>query len=190
MGNLLHHVEAFGDAAEGGEFAIEGGLGKEADEELRAVAIGLVGDADGGDHAALVFEITEFGGEQVKAAGSPEVARGFGVFEQGVAALNDAIGHYAKERAAIVVAVAGKFEELLYVVGGLVGGEFEAETAQVGGHHRLQLRRGLAPGGEGKKKRNEVEKTHFRFMVTSTHRGALSRAALRLWRSGPVQSDG
>ena len=45
----------FGHAPEGGELAVHGGLRKEANEELRAIAIGLIGNSNGRNDAALVL---------------------------------------------------------------------------------------------------------------------------------------
>jgi len=76
-GNVLHDVEAFGDAAEDGILPVERGLGGDADEELVAVAVGFVGNADGGQSALHVFEIGDFGWLKVERAAAPEVFRSF-----------------------------------------------------------------------------------------------------------------
>ena len=66
-------------------------------------------------------------------------ARRLRILEQRVAALNDAVGHHAMERAAVVVALAGERDELLHVLRRLVGREFEAESAEVGGDDGLDV---------------------------------------------------
>jgi hypothetical protein len=152
LGDALHHVDPLGDPSEGGELAVERGLRKQAHEELRAIAIGLIGNSYSGNHAALVLQAAGFAGQQVETARAPEIARRLGILEQRIAALNDAVGYHAKESAAVVIPLAGQGEELQHVFGRPVGGEFEAERAEIGGHHRLQILRrrgGLAPREAG-----------------------------------------
>ena len=155
LGDFFDDVHAFGDVAEGGEFAVEGGLGADADEELGAAGVGFAGDADGGDGAAFVFEVGELVGEEVKAAGAPEVAGCFGGLEEGVAALDDAVGDDAEEGGAVEVALAGAGEELVDVFGGFAGVEGEAEDAGVGGDDGFEVGRGLGLEGEGGEEEGE-----------------------------------
>ena len=158
--DLLHYVDPLGHPPERGILAVERGLRIKAHEELRAIAIGLVGNADGGDDAAFMLQVADFGGQQVEPARAPKIARCLGIFEQRIAALNDAVGHHAKEGAAVVVALAREREELLDVFGGFVRGEFEAEGAEIGSHHGLQVLRrrgGLAPRQQREKQRSNPE---------------------------------
>ena len=146
----LDDAHSLGYAAKGGVLAVERRLRRDADEELRAVAIRLVRDADGGDDATLVLHVAVFGDHSVKAAGAPEVARGFGVLEERVATLDQAVGEEAEEGAAIVVALAREADELLDVLRGFVGCELEAEGAEVGGDDGFEVGgRGLLGEGRG-----------------------------------------
>jgi len=120
--------------------AVERRLGNDADEELRAVAIRLPGNADGRDDAALVLEVAELGGQLVEAAGAPQLARRFGIFEQRVATLDHPVGYDAVEGAAVIVALARERDEVLHVLRGLVRHELEAERAEVGRDYRFQFR--------------------------------------------------
>src|ERR1035441_8973836 len=156
LGDFFDYVHAFVDAAEGGEFAIERRLRRDADEELRAIAIGLTGDADGRDHAALVFEIAELRRKLIETARAPELARRLGVLEQRVAALNDAVGHDTVEAAPIIEALAGKGDEMLYVLGRFGGRELKAEDSEVRGDDGFEVGGRLCQrGGQGKKKQGK-----------------------------------
>ena len=176
MGDLLHDVHPFVDAPEGGELAVERGLRRDADEELGAVAIGLAGNADGGDDAALVLEVAEFAGELIEAAGAPEFAGRFGVLEQGVAALDDAVGYDAMKGAAVVEALAGEGEEVLDVFGRFVGGELDAENAEVGGDDGFQIVGGLPQryGQRAEEEGEEREATGDHRLIISDGAGGLS----------------
>ena len=63
-------------------------------------------------------------------------------------------GYHAKESAAVVIPVAGQIDELLHVLGRLVRGEFEAERAEIGGYHGLQIRPEAAEGWHHAKRGN------------------------------------
>ena len=78
-------------------------------------------------------------GELIEAAGAPEFAGRFGIFEQRVAALDDAVGDDAMEGAAVVVALAGEVEEVLDVLGRFIGRELDAEGAEVGGDDGFEI---------------------------------------------------
>ncbi len=181
LGDPFGHVDALGDVSEDGKLAVERGLRKEAHEELRAVAIGLIGNARGGNRAPLVLQAADFGGQQVEAAGAPESAGRFGVLEQRIAALNDAVRDHAKEGAAVVIPLAGQGEELRHVFGRLVRGEFEAEGAEIGSHHRFEVvgrGGGLAPCQEGEKQRGNPGKTHLRIMIAPVGMGMVGGEGL------------
>ena len=65
--------ERWTDLAEGDEFAgyrIERRLGRNADKELRAVAIGFIRNTERGNHAAVMLHVAEFGRQQAKTAGA------------------------------------------------------------------------------------------------------------------------
>ena len=165
--DALHHVHAFGDAAEGGILAVERRLRRHADEELAAVAVGLVGNADGGDDAALVLEVAESRRQQVQAAGAPEVPGGLRILEQRVAALDDAVGHHAVEGAAIVVALARELDELLHVLGRFVGRKFETERTHFRGDHGFEFGGRRRCGLLGPRSRGRKEQQSKR--ATNTH---------------------
>ena len=181
MRDLLDDVHAFVDASEGGELAVQRGLRRDADEELGAVAIGLAGDADGGDDAAFVLEVAEFAGELIEAAGAPEFAGRFGVFEQGVAALDDAVGDDAVEGAAIVEALAGEGEEVLDVFRRFVGGELDAEDTEVGGDDGFEIAGGLCQrDGQRAEEESEERGAHRLYRNFSLDRpGGLSYCIMK-----------
>ena len=129
--DLFHHGHAFGNQPEGGELSIQHGLRRNADEELAAIAIWLVRDADGGYDAALVFHRVVFRGKEIQAAGTPEVFRRLGILKERVAALNDAVLDDSMKGASVVVALPRELHEVLDVLG-RVGGEFKPECAEFG----------------------------------------------------------
>ena len=86
-----------------------------------------------------MFQIAEFARQKIQAARAPEVPRSFRVFQQRVAALDDAVGHHAVKCAAVVVALAREPDELIDMLRGFVGRKFEAECAQIGGNDGLQF---------------------------------------------------
>ena len=70
--DFLYHVDALGDPAECRKLAIQRRLRRDAYEELRALAIGFAGNADGGNHAALVFHVAELVAQQAQSPGAPQ----------------------------------------------------------------------------------------------------------------------
>src|SRR6185312_17378359 len=166
--DFFHDMHAFGDAAEDGIFAIEWWLWRNADEELRAVAIGFVRNADGGDDAALVFDVAELGGKHIQSPGAPEVAGRLRVFQKRIASLDESIQEHAKEGAAIVVTGAGEAQELFDVFRGFIRHKFETERAQTCGHHGFEigwrccrrLRQSCGGSERQEKKREEGSRSH------------------------------
>src|SRR5262249_30743523 len=138
LGDALDHIHSFRHAAESGILAVERRLRRDADEELAAVAVGLARNADGGDDTALVLEVAGFAWQKVESAGTPQFPRVLGIFEEGIAALDYSVGHYAEEATALVVSLASEADELSDVLGSFVGREFEPERAQVGDDHSFQ----------------------------------------------------
>src|SRR5215470_9829085 len=100
--DFINDLDAFGDLPEGRELAVELGLSRRADEELRSSAVGLARDADRRDRAGQMFDVAEFIGQLVESAAAPLGARRLRVFEQRVAALNDAQTNRAVERRSVV----------------------------------------------------------------------------------------
>ena len=148
LGDFFDDVHAFVDAAEGGEVAVKGRLGGDADEELGAVGVGFGGNADGGDDAAFVFHVREVAGEEIEAAGAPKRFRSFGIFEERVTALDDAVGNGAVEGGTIVEAFTGAGDECVDVLWRLTGSKFEAEYAEAGGDDGFEFGGRLGEGGE------------------------------------------
>jgi hypothetical protein len=137
MGNAFDHFDAFGDAAEGRVLSVESRLGMYTNEELGPVGIRLVGNPDGGNGASLVFQVAEFPLQQLQTTRTPLIPGRLGIFQERIAALNDAVNHHAEEGAAVVVALRRTFDELLHMLRGFVRRKFEAEFTQLGGDHRL-----------------------------------------------------
>src|SRR5262249_19137942 len=138
--NFIDNLDAFGDLPEGRELAVELGLGRCADEELRPVTAGLARYANGRDRPREVFDVAEFIGQLIERPTAPQSARRLRVFQQRVAALNEAQADRAMERRAIVEAGAGVLDERLDVLRGLVRKELEADHAEVGGDHGFEAR--------------------------------------------------
>jgi hypothetical protein len=87
-----------------------------------------------------VFNVAEFIGQLAERPAAPPGARRLRVFQQRVAALNQAQTDRAVERRAVVEAGAGLLYESLDVLLGLVRKELEADHAEVGGDHGLEAR--------------------------------------------------
>ena len=103
----------------------------EADEELAAGAVGVLG-ARGGEHAPDVRAVVELGLDLV--AGIAGAPAGFvrDVFGERVAALDHEAFHDAMERGAVVEPLAGELLEVLDVAGGDVGPELDDHLAVAG----------------------------------------------------------
>ncbi len=176
--DLLHHVHAFVDAPEGGELAVQRRLRRDADEELRAVAIRLAGNADRGDHAALVLEVAELAGELVEAAGAPEFARRFRIFQQRVAALNDAVRHHAMEGAAVVESLARERDEVLDVLGRFVGANSKRKVPRSVVTTASNVVRRLSQHGCHRRKQKRKKRGAHRLNHKMLHRSLPATAVL------------
>ena len=82
------------------------------------------------------------------------------------------------EGAAVVVALAREGDELLDVLGRLVGRELEAEGAEVGGDDGLEIA-GLRPGGRGERRRVTASKVQERMDVLISYPGRQKTAVSR-----------
>ena len=116
--------------------AVEAGLVDDADEELRAAAVGLPGDDDGGDRAPDVARVAELGRHEAEPA-APVVGGPVRIGGDGVAALHDAVAHHPVEGGAVERSVRRELHHEADVVGREVGPQIDRDRAEVGSEHGL-----------------------------------------------------
>src|SRR4029077_9327733 len=98
----------------------------------------------------------ELAGELIESARAPEFTRRLGIFEERVAALNNAVRHHAMESAALVESLARERKEVLDVLGRLIRREFDAKRTEIGGDDRFEIVGGL-PQRDGHRAEDESE---------------------------------
>ena len=116
--------------------AVEPRLVDDADEELRAAAVGLAGDHHRGDGPPRVPLRVELGRDEAQAAAAVHVPAGR-ILRQRVAALHDPVPHHAVEDRAVVLPRLGQRDEQPDVVRCVLGQQVDDDGAEVRLEHAL-----------------------------------------------------
>src|SRR5687767_1095530 len=111
---------AFDDARKNRVTAVEAGLIRHRNEELRAGTVGLPGNLGRRDGAASLLLIVALGLEDIEAAGTVSPARRR-VFRHRVAALDDAVLDHPEEGGAVVRSGLRGLDEQRHVIRRAIG---------------------------------------------------------------------
>ena len=116
--------------------AVESRLVDDADEELRAAAVGPPRHGDGGDRAPDVPRLADLVRDEAEAA-PPVVGRPLGIGGQRVAALHDAESHHPVKGGAVERPVGGEPHHEADVVGRQLGAQIDRDLPEIGGEDGL-----------------------------------------------------
>ena len=130
-GYFLRHEHAFDDAAEHIVHAVERGLIRDADEELRTAAVGVVRADDRRHRPARVLLAVALGAQHQQAAGAVRV-RFRRIFGERIAALNNRVFDHAVNDRAVVAAFLRRLDEVADVVRRGLRQQINDDRAEVG----------------------------------------------------------
>ncbi len=133
---FLRDQNPLDDAREHRVLPVERWLIGNADEKLRAGAVGPIRNQHRRHRAARVLLLVDLGLQAIQAAGAVATL-GIGILRQRIAALDDALTNHAVEDGAVVAAVARGLDEVRDVIGRAIGEQVEHDRSRGRFDHRL-----------------------------------------------------